>query len=98
MDEWRKGLGDRFDADQWAQDFKEAGCSYVIFYSKWIDGLCFWDTETTGFKTRRDFVRELSAACHRHGVHIVYYWNHLSDGNPEFDKWSVYLPDGILRA
>ena len=94
MDQWRKGLADRFDADRWAQDFAEAGCSYVIFYSKWIDGLCFWDTKTTGFKTQRDFVKELSDACHRHGVRIIYYWNHLSDGNPEFDKWSVFLPDG----
>jgi hypothetical protein len=94
MDEWRQGLADRFDADQWARDFADAGCSYVIFYSKWIDGLCFWDTKTTGFKTRRDFVKELSDACQRHGVSIIYYWNHVSDGNPEFDKWSVFLPDG----
>ena len=70
MDQWRKGLGDRFDADRWARDFAEAGCSYVIFYSKWIDGLCFWDTKTTRFKTQRDFVKELSKACQRHGREI----------------------------
>ena len=94
MDQWLEGLGDKFDADQWAKDFKEAGCSYVVFYTKWIDGFCFWDTKATGFKTKRDFVKELSDACHRHGLRFHIYWNHNCDGNPEFDKWSVYHQDG----
>ena len=57
----------------------------MIFYDKWIDGLVFHDTKTTNFKTQRDFVRELAAACQRRDLRFVLYFNAVSDGNPEFD-------------
>ena len=87
--EWEKGLGDKMDADRWVAGFKEAGADYLIFYDKWIDGFVFHDTKTTEFKTRRDFVREVSDACHRGDLRLVYYYNSISDGNPEFDEWSL---------
>jgi hypothetical protein len=87
--EWEKGLGERMDADRWVADFRQAGASYLIFYDKWIDGFVFHDTKTTGFKTGRNFVRQVSDACHRGDLRIVYYYNAISDGNPEFDQWSL---------
>ncbi len=86
---WIDGLGNRFDADQWVRDFREVGASYMIFYDKWIDGLVFHDTKTTNFKTHRDFVRELAAACQRGDLRLVFYFNAISDGNPEYDAWSL---------
>ncbi|MBM4047478.1 MAG: hypothetical protein FJ279_20420, partial [Planctomycetes bacterium] len=61
VQQWMEGLGSRFDAERWVKDFKEAGATYLIFYDKWIDGLVFHDTKTTGYKTKRDFVREIAA-------------------------------------
>ena len=87
--EWEKGLGNKMDADRWVADFKEAGASYLIFYDKWIDGFVFHDTKTTGFKTRRDFVRDVVEACHRGNLRLVFYFNAVSDGNPEFDPWAL---------
>ncbi len=92
--QWDEGLGSRMDADRWVADFKEAGATYLIFYDKWIDGLVFHDTKTTAFKTHRDFVRQVSEACHRGGLPLVFYFNAISDGNPEFDKWCVRGHDG----
>jgi len=92
--EWEEGLGNRFDADQWVRDFKEAGARYLIFYDKWIDGFAFHDTDTTGYKTHRDFVREIAEACHRHSLRLVFYFNAMTDGNPEFERWSLIGPDG----
>ncbi len=89
IDQWKKDLGSHFDADRWARDFKEAGAQHLVFYDKWIDGLVFHDTKTTGFKTDRDFVRELAAACQKHKLPLVFYFNAVSDGNPEFDEWSL---------
>jgi hypothetical protein len=86
---WQQGLGSRFDANRWVRDFKEVGAEYVIFYDKWIDGLVFHDTKTTGYKTKRDFVRELAAACQRHDLRLVFYFNAVSDGNPEYDAWAT---------
>lgn len=91
---WMENLGNRFDAEQWVRDFKEAGASHLVFYDKWIDGLVFHDTKTTNFKTKRDFLRELAAACHRGGLPLVLYFNAVSDGNPEFDPWSLMGRDG----
>ncbi len=87
--EWEEGLGHGMDADRWVADFRAAGADYLIFYDKWIDGFVFHDTDTTRFQTDRDFVREISDACHRGGLRLVYYFNAVSDGNPEFDRWSL---------
>jgi len=93
--QWDQRLGSQMDADRWVADFKEAGASYLIFYDKWIDGLVFHETKTTAFKTHRDFVRQVSDACHRGGLPLVFYFNAISDGNPEFDAWCVRGRDGV---
>ena len=90
IQEWEKGLGNQLDADRWVADFKEAGATYLIFYDKWIDGFVFHDTKTTGFKTRRDFVREIADACQRGNLRLIFYYNAVSDGNPEFSEWAVH--------
>ena len=82
--QWKETLGNEFDAERWVKDFKEAGAQHLVFYDKWIDGLVFHDTKTTNFKTDRDFVSELAAACQRHELPLVFYFNAVSDGNPEF--------------
>ncbi len=92
--EWKETLGNKFDADRWVKDFKEVGAQHVVFYDKWIDGLVFHDTKTTSFKTKRDFVRELAAACQRQKLPLVLYFNAVSDGNPEFDEWSLLDREG----
>ncbi len=90
---WRRNLGSQFDADQWVADFKAAGASYLIFYDKWIDGLVFHDTQTTSYKTKRDFVKEIAAACQKGGLPLVLYFNAHIDGNPEFRQWAVRNPN-----
>lgn len=87
LQKWMENLGHKFDADRWVKNFQEAGASHVVFYDKWIDGLVFHETKTTHFKTQRDFLRELAAACQRRGLPLVLYFNAISDGNPEFDEW-----------
>ena len=94
IQEWMENLGNRFDADQWVKDFKECGATHLVFYDKWIDGLVFHDTKTTNFKTKRDFVGELAAACQRGGLPLVLYFNAVSDGNPEFDEWATLDKQG----
>ncbi len=94
IQQWMENLGNDFDADQWVKDFKETGATHLVFYDKWIDGLVFHDTKTTDFKTKRDFVRELSAACQRRELPLIFYFNAISDGNPEFDEWSTMDKQG----
>lgn len=89
-----------FDADRIALLAKEAGMRSIVFTSKHHDGFCMYDTETTDYNSMdmlaegRDFVREISDACKRHGLNFGLYfslidWNYphaypISSHNADF--------------
>ena len=91
---------DAFDADQIAQLAKQAGMRSIVFTSKHHDGFCMFDTGTTEYSSvkmmpsGRDFVREISDACARHGLKFGLYfslidWNYphaypISSHNADF--------------
>jgi alpha-L-fucosidase len=84
--EWDENLGKNFNAEDFVKGLKDANVDYLIFYDKWIDGFVFHDTKTTKFKTKRDFLKDVSEACNKHNVSLILYYNAVSDGNPEFEK------------
>lgn len=89
-----------FDADKIAQLAKAGGMRSIVFTSKHHDGFCMFDTQTTKYSSvymmpsHRDFVREISDACSRHGLKFgLYYslidWNYphaypISSHNADF--------------
>lgn len=89
-----------FDADQIAALAKDGGMRSIVFTSKHHDGFCMFDTKTTSYSSvammpsHRDFVRELSQACERHGLRFGLYfslidWNYphaypISSHNADF--------------
>lgn len=91
---------DAFDADQIAQLAKDAGMRSIVFTSKHHDGFCMFDTKTTDYSSvkmmpcGRDFVREFSEACAKHGLKFGLYfslidWNYphaypISSHNADF--------------
>ena len=91
---------DAFDADEIALLAKNAGMRSIVFTSKHHDGFCMYDTGTTDYNSMdmlpegRDFVREISEACARHGLKFgLYYslidWNYphaypISSHNADF--------------
>ena len=90
----------KFDADEIARLAKDGGMRSIVFTSKHHDGFCMFDTETTTYSSvakmpsHRDFVREMSEACARHGLRFgLYYslidWNYphaypISSHNADF--------------
>jgi len=94
IEEWQQGLGSQFDAAAWVRGFRDAGAAYLIFYDKWIDGLVFHDTQTTGFKTKPDFLREIADACHAQKLPLVIYWNAAYDNDPEFAPYATLDQNG----
>jgi hypothetical protein len=86
--EWAKGIGGNFDAVQIAERCKRAGVAQIIWYDKWIDGLVFHKTRTTGYHTERDFLAELAPECSKRGIRLVIYFNTYYDDNPEFAAWA----------
>lgn len=91
---------DLFDADEIVKLAQEAGMRSIVFTSKHHDGFCMYDTETTSYNSMdmlgegRDFVKELSQACERHGLNFGLYfslidWNYphaypISSHNADF--------------
>jgi alpha-L-fucosidase len=72
----------KFDADEWAQIFADAGAKYVCFTTKHHDGFCLWDTPTTDYKItgprcpfKRDVTKELFDALHRKGLGVSVYFS-----------------------
>ncbi len=91
----------RFDADSWARLAKDAGMKYVVFTAKHHGGFAMFHTalsnysiQNTAFK--RDVVKELTAACHRHGIKVgIYYsqrdWHQPDYGAKDSSKYHTYL-------
>lgn len=70
-----------FDADEIARLAKDGGMRSIVFTSKHHDGFCMFDTGTTSYSSvammpsHRDFVREMSQACERHGLRFGLYYS-----------------------
>jgi len=74
-----------FDADEWARTFKECGIRYVVITSKHHDGFAIFDSDVSDYNIvdytpfKRDIIKELSEACHRHGLKFGVYYSQAMD-------------------
>jgi alpha-L-fucosidase len=85
-----------YDPEQWVKVAKDAGMGYILFLTKHHDGFCLWDTQTTDWKVtksplKRDALKELRAACDKHGIKLALYfsegdWTQPNMRNPELKK------------
>lgn len=90
----------QFDADSIALLARKAGMKSIVFTSKHHDGFCMFGTKTTGYNSvemtpaHRDYLKEISEACARHGLNLGIYfslidWNYpyaypISSHNADF--------------
>ncbi len=94
---------DGFDADEIALLAKESGMRSIVFTSKHHDGFCMYDTQTTGYNSMdmlpegRDFVRELSEACARHGLKFGLYYSLIDWHYPHAYPISSHNADFITK-
>ena len=75
----------RFDADAWIAAAKRAGMGYFIITAKHHDGFAMYDSAVSAYDIveatpwKRDPMRELKAACQRHGLKFGFYYSHAFD-------------------
>lgn len=75
----------KFDADAWVQLARDAGMKYIVITSKHHDGFALYDSrvstwdivDATPFK--RDALKELAAACRKHGMRLGFYYSQAQD-------------------
>src|SRR5579864_2109359 len=64
----------KFDPDAWAQMAQDAGMKYLVITSKHHDGFAMFHSTVSKYNVvdatpfKRDVIKELSAACARHGL------------------------------
>lgn len=80
----------RFDADLWVKQFKEAGARYLVITSKHHDGFAMFHSAVSPYNVvdatpfKRDPIAELAAACQRQGIKLFFYYSQLDWHNPDY--------------
>jgi len=75
----------KFDADAWAKLAKDAGMKYMVITSKHHDGFALWQSKASTFDVvdatpwKRDILKELRAACNKHGIRLGFYYSQSQD-------------------
>jgi alpha-L-fucosidase len=91
----------KFVAEEWAQLAEDAGMKYVVITAKHHDGFALFDSKVSSYDVveatpfKRDVLKELSAACARHGLRLGFYYSQAQDWhdpNGAGNSWD-YGPD-----
>ncbi len=76
---------DKFDADEWIAEAKNAGMEYFLITAKHHDGFALWPTKASAYNVAeatpfgRDILGELAEACQKHKVKLGFYYSHWQD-------------------
>jgi alpha-L-fucosidase len=79
----------KFNAEEWVRMAKAAGMQYIVITSKHHDGFCLFDSKYTDFDVastpfKRDILKELADACHKHGLRICWYHSIMDWHDPDY--------------
>jgi alpha-L-fucosidase len=75
----------KFDANAWVQLAKDAGMKYIVITSKHHDGFALYQSKASTYDvvdatpSKRDILKELAAACRKHGMRLGYYYSQSQD-------------------
>jgi alpha-L-fucosidase len=75
----------KFNAEAWVQLAKDAGMKYMVITSKHHDGFALYDSKVSRWDvmdatpSKRDILKELQAACKKHGMRLGYYYSQSQD-------------------
>ena len=89
-----------FNADDWAELFKESGAKYVVLVSKHHDGYCLWNSKyapnwnSVNGGPKRDIVGELTEAVRKKGLKMGLYYS-LSEWTNPLHRWMIDPNDSI---
>jgi alpha-L-fucosidase len=74
-----------FNAEQWVQLAEDAGMKYIVITSKHHDGFAMFGSKASKYNIvdatpfHRDPLKELAAACARHGIRFGFYYSQSQD-------------------
>lgn len=82
--------GIRFDGpfpkvDEWVALSRGSAADYHAFQVKWHDGICYFDTATTRWRTPEDHAGRFAALSREARIPFLFYYSSVFDHNPDFD-------------
>ena len=89
-----------FDADAWVRAIKAAGAKYITITTRHHDGFSLFKTSASTYNTvdatpfKRDVIKEMADACHRHGIKLHLYYSHLDWGREDYPQGRTGLGTG----
>jgi alpha-L-fucosidase len=83
----------KFNAKEWIDIAKEAGCKYMVVTARHHDGFCLFDTKFGNYDVmnsaaRKDLIAEYVKAAHQAGMRVGIYYSPLDWRYPGF-----FFPD-----
>ena len=80
----------KFNPERWVKLFKEAGAKYIVFTTKHHDGFCMWNTKYTDYNITKtpygkDILKELTDACHKAGIKVIFYYSKPDWEDPRYN-------------
>jgi alpha-L-fucosidase len=81
---------DQIDPEKWVILAKNAGMKYVVITAKHHDGFALWDSKASTYDVsdytnpKRDIIKELAAACKKHGLKLGLYYSHWIDWEHQY--------------
>lgn len=79
-----------FNADEWVKSIKDSGAQYIVITAKHHDGFAMYDSKVSSYNIvqstpfKRDPMKELAAACQRHGIKLFFYYSQLDWHHPDY--------------
>lgn len=93
VEEYKKLAGkfnpEKLNLEDWVLLAKNSGMRYLCFTARHHEGFCLFDTVTTNFNSvktvaSRDFIREYTEACRKHGMGVGIYYSVADWTDPGF--------------
>ena len=76
--------GTKCNMEDWAQLAEDMGAKYMVMVARHHDGFALWDSPGSyqGFTSvntgaHRDYIREYTEACRRHGMYVGIYYSNM---------------------
>jgi alpha-L-fucosidase len=75
----------KFNAEEWVQLAEDAGMKYIVITSKHHDGFAMFGSKASKYNIvdatpfKRDPLKELAAACAKHGIRFGFYYSQSQD-------------------
>lgn len=80
---------------------RRVGVDYQLLEVKWHDGICYFNTRLTDWKTPEDYAARFAEQSRAAGIPFMFYYSTIFDHNPMFDRiqpnrWSTFSLLGMV--